>query len=139
MRIQERQLFLFMLRFALGCVSYDELRRHLRNRSAPAETAALCARMTDKSRRKRVRALNIIPEFQISKGCVIVTAALELSTNQVAHFYSSGKNTDEMIKLLELLQDQYRDCTRLYFSWDAAGWHASPPTENDGLKWASGN
>ena len=26
---------------------------------------------------------------------------------------------------LEVLQDQYRDCTRLYFSWDAAGWHAS--------------
>jgi hypothetical protein len=66
-----------------------------------------------------------IPQFQQSKGCLIVTAALELSTNQVTHFYSSGNNTDEMIKLLEVLQGQYRDCTRLYFSWDAAGWHAS--------------
>jgi putative transposase len=43
LRTKERQLFLFMLRFALGCVSYDELRRHLRNRLPPAETAALCA------------------------------------------------------------------------------------------------
>jgi transposase len=67
----------------------------------------------------------IIPQFQKSKGCLIVTAALELSTNQVTHFYSSGKNTNEMIKLLEILQSQYHDCTRLYFSWDAAGWHAS--------------
>jgi hypothetical protein len=30
-----------------------------------------------------------------------------------------------MIKLLGVLQEQYRDCTRLYFSWDAAGWQAS--------------
>jgi transposase len=293
LRIKERQLFLSMLRFALGYVSYDELRRHLRNRLPPAEITALCARMTDKSHRKRVRALTIIfslygvskkskadglwchvrtvkrclqafrrsgvegvfprnrrvvkwsdpkyreslfcilhspprehgfnrttwriedlanvmarrempigrnrvsafikeagyrymkarkvltsndpnyrekvdhihrvlstlkkserffsidefgpfaikqqggrrlvspgeyptiPQFQISKGCLIVTAALELSKNQVTHFYSSGKNTNEMIKLLEVLQGQYRDCTRLYFSWDAAGWHAS--------------
>lgn len=44
---------------------------------------------------------------------------------RLTHFYSSGKNTDEMIKLLEVLLGQYRDCTRLYFSWDAAGWHAS--------------
>ena len=66
-----------------------------------------------------------VPQFQISKGCVIVTAALELSTNQVTHFYSTGKNTVEMIKLLEVLLGQYRECTRLYFSWDAAGWHAS--------------
>jgi transposase len=66
-----------------------------------------------------------VPQFQISKGCMIVTAALELSTNQVTHFYSTGKNTVEMIKLLEVLLGQYRDCTRLYFSWDAAGWHAS--------------
>jgi len=66
-----------------------------------------------------------VPQFQKSKGCLIVTAALELSTNQVTHFYSSGKNTGEMIRLLEVLLTQYRNCTRLYLSWDAAGWHAS--------------
>jgi hypothetical protein len=66
-----------------------------------------------------------IPQFQISKGRLIVTAALELSSNQVTHFYSNGKNTDEMIKLLEVLLNQYRNCTRLYLSWDSAGWHAS--------------
>jgi hypothetical protein len=66
-----------------------------------------------------------IPQYQISKGRLIVTAALELSTNQVTHFYSNAKNTSEMIKLLEVLLDQYRNCTRLYFSWDAAGWHES--------------
>ena len=66
-----------------------------------------------------------VPQFQQSKGSLIVTAALELSTNQVTHFYSTGKNTDEMIKLLDLLLEQYRGCSKLYLSWDAAGWHAS--------------
>jgi hypothetical protein len=66
-----------------------------------------------------------VPQFQKSKRSLIVTAALELSRNQVTHFYSSGKNTGEMIKLLEILLGQHHDCSRLYFSWDAAGWHAS--------------
>jgi transposase len=66
-----------------------------------------------------------VPQFQKSKGCLIVTAALELSTNQVTHFYSSGKNTGEMIRLLEVLLNQYRDRVRLYLSWDDAGWHTS--------------
>ena len=39
--------------------------------------------------------------------------------------YSSGKNTQAMIALLDVLLVQYHDCTRLYFSRDAAGWHAS--------------
>ena len=66
-----------------------------------------------------------IPQFQKSKGTLIVTAALELSTNQVTHFYSSGKNTVEMIKLLKILLKKYRRCSRLYLSWDAASWHES--------------
>lgn len=66
-----------------------------------------------------------VPQFQKSKGCLIVTAALELSRNQVTHFYSKAKNTTEMIKLLEVLLEKYRGCDRLYFSWDAASWHVS--------------
>ncbi|PYK63743.1 MAG: hypothetical protein DME21_01970 [Verrucomicrobia bacterium] len=44
-----------------------------------------------------------VPQRQKSKGSVIATAALELSTNQITHFYSEKKNTDEMIRMLELL------------------------------------
>lgn len=66
-----------------------------------------------------------VPQIQKSKGCLIVTAALELSTNQITHFYSSKKNTEEMVKLVALLMKEYRDCSKLYISWDAAGWHAS--------------
>ena len=66
-----------------------------------------------------------VPQFQKSKGCLIVTAALELSRNQVAHFYSKAKNTDEMIRLLEVLLEKYKGCDTLYLSWDAASWHAS--------------
>lgn len=66
-----------------------------------------------------------VPQFQKSKGCLIVTAALELSQNQVTHFYSKAKNTTEMIRLLEVLLEKYNGCDTLYLSWDAASWHAS--------------
>ncbi len=66
-----------------------------------------------------------VPQFQKSKGCLILTAALELSKNQVTHFYSTKKNTTEMIKLLDLLLGKYSGCRKLFFSWDAASWHAS--------------
>ncbi len=67
----------------------------------------------------------VVPQFQKSKGVLIVTAALELSENQVTHFYSTQKNTDEMLKLLEILLVKYPDQACIYISWDAASWHAS--------------
>ena len=69
--------------------------------------------------------LRTIPQWQRSKGSLIVTAALELSTNQMTHFYSDKKNTVEMIKLLKILLEQYKAQSRIFFSWDAASWHAS--------------
>jgi hypothetical protein len=66
-----------------------------------------------------------VPQWQKSKGFLIMTAALELSTNQVTHFYSEKKNTEEMIKLLDLLLERNRHLSRIYLSWDAAGWHMS--------------
>jgi transposase len=66
-----------------------------------------------------------VHQYQKSKGFLIITAALELSTNQITHFYSRKKNTDEMIKLLDLLLIQHKNCRRIYLSWDAASWHAS--------------
>lgn len=66
-----------------------------------------------------------VPQFQKSKGSLIVTAALELSSNQVTHFYSKAKNTAEMIKLLDVLLKQYNECRKLFLSWDAGSWHAS--------------
>ena len=67
----------------------------------------------------------LVPQWQRSKGRLIVTAALELSTNQVTHFYSEKKNTEEMIRLLNMLLRQYSNQRRLYLSWDAASWHIS--------------
>jgi len=69
--------------------------------------------------------LKTVPQWQKSKGSLILTAALELSENQVTHFYSTKKNTEEMIKLLDMLLLKYPDESRIYFSWDAASWHAS--------------
>lgn len=69
--------------------------------------------------------IKTIPQIQESKGSLIFTAALELSTNQVTHFYSGKKDTKEMIKLIETLIKEYINEDCLYFSWDAASWHSS--------------
>jgi transposase len=66
-----------------------------------------------------------VPQHQESKGTLIVTAALELSENQVTHFYSEKKNTDEMLRLLDILLAKYSDQSCIYLSWDAASWHLS--------------
>jgi transposase len=68
---------------------------------------------------------HVVPQWQKSRGCLIMTAALELSGNQVTHFYSPRKNTTEMIRMMELLVERYRDRRKLYLSWDAASWHIS--------------
>src|SRR5664280_50957 len=65
------------------------------------------------------------PQWQKSKGFLICIAGLELSSNQITHFYSQKKNTDEMINLLEMLLAKYKNEEKIYFSWDAASWHAS--------------
>lgn len=54
-----------------------------------------------------------------------MTAAVELRTNQVTHFYSDKKNTEEMIKLLDIILVKYRHLDQVYLSWDAASWHIS--------------
>src|SRR3989442_7163002 len=57
--------------------------------------------------------LRTVPQWQKSKGSVIVTAALELSTNQATYFYSEQKNTSETLKLVELLRERYRTFRRV--------------------------
>jgi hypothetical protein len=67
----------------------------------------------------------VVPQWQKSRGCMIITAALELSSNQVTHFYSTKKNTAEMIRMMEFLVERYHDRRKIYLSWDAASWHIS--------------
>jgi transposase len=69
--------------------------------------------------------IKTVPQWQKNKGSLIITAVLELSTNQITHFYSEGKNTNEMIKLLKILITKYEKENCIFFSWDAASWHAS--------------
>ncbi|RKE26166.1 DDE superfamily endonuclease [Paraburkholderia sp. BL23I1N1] len=65
----------------------------------------------------------VVPQWQKSRGSLIVTAALELSSNQITHFYSDSKNTDEMIRMMNVLVVKYSDRRKIYLSWDAASWH----------------
>jgi len=83
----------------------------------------------------------VIPQWQKSKGLLILTAALELTTNQITHFYSPKKNTDEMIRMTELLRLQYADRRRIYLSWDAASWHVSKKLKTHvySLNWSARN
>jgi len=66
-----------------------------------------------------------VPQFQKNKGSLIITGALELSTNQMTHFFSDKKDTEEMLRLLEILLKKYKDENCIYLSWDAASWHCS--------------
>ena len=66
-----------------------------------------------------------VPQYQKSKGSLIMTAALELSRNQITHFYSPRKDTGEMLRMLARLIQEYQDKSRIYLSWDAASWHMS--------------
>jgi len=54
-----------------------------------------------------------------------MTAALELSQNQITHFYSPRKYTGEMLRMLSKLLQEYRRKNRICLSWDAASWHIS--------------
>ena len=69
--------------------------------------------------------MRTVPQRQRAKGSLICTAALELSLNQITHFYSRKKNTKEMIKLLRRLLIRYKNEKRIFLSWDSASWHAS--------------
>lgn len=75
------------------------------------------------------------PQFQKSKGCLILTGALELSTNQMTHFYSTKKDTEEMLKLLDTLLVEYKNEETIYLSWDAASWHTSKKLKERVDKW----
>jgi hypothetical protein len=66
-----------------------------------------------------------VPQYQKSRGSIILTAALELSKNQITHFYSPRKDTGEMLRMLRHLIDQYKHMRKIYLSWDAASWHVS--------------
>ena len=50
------------------------------------------------------REIPTVPQYQKSKGSLIMTAALELSRNQITHFYSPRKDTGEMLRMLAKLK-----------------------------------
>jgi hypothetical protein len=66
-----------------------------------------------------------VPQWQKGRGTIILTGALELRTNQITHFYSDAKNTNEMFKMVDVLRRKYKSIKKMYISWDAAGWHVS--------------
>lgn len=69
--------------------------------------------------------VRMVPQWQKSRGAFILTAALELSKNQITYFFSEAKNTEETVHLIEVLRRTYRGYRNLYLSWDAAPWHSS--------------
>jgi len=68
-----------------------------------------------------------IPQEQGHKGSVIMSGALNATTNQVSWLYSPAKDTQAMIDLIEILFNQHAFTSRIYLTWDAASWHRSGP------------
>lgn len=66
-----------------------------------------------------------VPQWQKSRGSFILTAALDLAQNQITYFFSYRKNTDETIRLIDVLRERYAGYRKLYVSWDSAPWHSS--------------
>jgi hypothetical protein len=66
-----------------------------------------------------------VAQYQKSKGCLIMTTALELSPNQISYVYRPRKDTGEMLRMLSTLVREYGHKNRIYLSWDAASWHMS--------------
>jgi hypothetical protein len=61
-----------------------------------------------------------VPQWQRSKGSLIVTAALELSRNQITYFYSDQKNSTEVCKLIDHLSCQYKGCRATFLKFNLA-------------------
>ena len=57
-----------------------------------------------------------VPQYQKSKGSLIMTTALELSNNQLTYFYSPRKDTGEMLRMMSALINEYRHKSRIYLS-----------------------
>jgi DDE superfamily endonuclease len=54
-----------------------------------------------------------------------MSGGLNATTNQVSWLYSSTKDTQAMIDLIEILFNQHPFTSRIYLTWDAASWHKS--------------
>ena len=69
--------------------------------------------------------VHTVPQEQPNKGSVTMSGALNATTNQVSWLYSSAKDTQAMIDLIEILFNQHPFTSRIYLTWDAASWHKS--------------
>jgi hypothetical protein len=69
--------------------------------------------------------VHTFPQEQPNKGSVIMSGALNATTNQVSWLYSGAKDTQAMIDLVEILFNQHPFTSRIYLTWDAASWHKS--------------
>jgi len=69
--------------------------------------------------------VDTVPQEQPNKGSVTMSGALNATTNQVSWIYSSAKDTQAMIDLIEILFNQHPLTSRIYLTWDAASWHKS--------------
>ena len=69
--------------------------------------------------------VHTVPQEQPNKGSVTMSGALNATTNQVSWLYSSAKDTQAIIDLIEILFNQHPFSGRIYLTWDAASWHKS--------------
>jgi hypothetical protein len=93
---------MFMLRLIRGNLSIADIEAHL---VLPIERPHLV---------KLYRAARNEPPFVRRKAQVVIF-----------HFYSSRKDSTEILKMLNVLVEKYSGCKTIYLSWDHASWHSS--------------
>lgn len=69
--------------------------------------------------------MKTFPQFQTPKGRVTFIGSLDAVKNQVTWFFTKGKDTDEVIRLIRILISEYHGYATLYLTWDCASWHRS--------------
>jgi transposase len=73
----------------------------------------------------KVNEVPTYPQNQVGKGSVSLAGALSATTNQVTWKYIRSKDSESMIKLVEILYNEYYSKKKLYVTWDCASWHSS--------------
>jgi hypothetical protein len=101
-------------------INDDKLRHEL---NGIPDVSALLKNLRDGRLQNRNRAMVVLASHHKVPNRTICHA---LGVGKAfTHFYSTKKNTGEMIRMMDVLIKRYAQHSRLYLSWDAASWHIS--------------
>lgn len=69
--------------------------------------------------------IEVIPEFQRSRGKVQFIAGLEAASNQLTWLFTKDKTAGSLVSFMRILLERYHHCDRIFLTWDALSVHRS--------------